>query len=111
MSVLISPPYNLIQGTLVKATIFAINSVGSATPSSLNSIGELAQVPPLKPPSSPARNVGTTQTSLMVNYAILTGIYTGGSTVLSLNLQWDSGTSGATWKTLIGFSPYSTTQT
>lgn len=33
----------------------------------------------------------------------------GGSTILSLNLQWDQGTAGVTWVTLIGESPYSTT--
>jgi len=35
---------------LIKATVYAINIVGSGTPSSFNSNGELAQVPPLKPP-------------------------------------------------------------
>ena len=34
----------------------------------------------------------------------------GGSTILSLNLQWDAATGGATWATLIGESPYSTTE-
>ena len=47
----------------------------------------------------------------MVDYAMLNSIYTGGSTIFSLNLQWDSGSSGASWTTLIGFSPYSTTST
>ena len=89
MSVLIAAPYSLPQGQLIKVTAYAINSVGSGTPSALNSVGELAQVPPLKPPTPPTRNSGTTQYSIMVDYAILTGTYTGGSTVLSLNLQWD----------------------
>ena len=42
---------------------------------------------------------------------MLTGAYTGGSTILSLNLQWDQGTSGASWTTIIGVAPFSTTQT
>ncbi len=46
-----------------------------------------------------------------VDYPILTSTATGGSTILSVQLQWDAGSSGASWTTLIGFSPYSTTQT
>jgi hypothetical protein len=42
---------------------------------------------------------------------MLTGIQTGGSTIISLNLQWDKGSSGANWTTLIGENPYSTTLT
>lgn len=40
---------------------------------------------------------------------MLTGDNTGGSTILSLQLQWDQGSSGAQWLTLLGFSPYTTT--
>ncbi len=37
------------------------------------------------------------------------GLQDGGSTILSLNLQWDQGLGGATQVTLIGESPHSTT--
>jgi hypothetical protein len=37
------------------------------------------------------------------------GYEDGGSTVLSLNLQWDQGTAGASWVTLLGESPHATT--
>jgi len=39
------------------------------------------------------------------------GDLTGGSLITSLNLQWDQGTSGAQWSTLIGELPDSTTTT
>ena len=42
---------------------------------------------------------------------MLEGDLTGGSLVLSLQLQWDSGSGGETWTTLIGESPYATTTT
>lgn len=42
---------------------------------------------------------------------MLTGVKTGGSTILSLQLQWDAGSSGATWTTLLGENPMSTTTT
>ena len=35
----------------------------------------------------------------------------GGSTILSYNLQWDSGTNGVTWTNIIGYSPASTVTT
>ena len=39
---------------------------------------------------------------------MLTGLFTGGSTIVSLQLQWDMGTSGTQWSTLLGFSPFTT---
>jgi hypothetical protein len=42
---------------------------------------------------------------------MLQGDFTGGSNILSLHLQWDKGTAGETWITLIGESPYSTSST
>ena len=47
----------------------------------------------------------------MVDYPMLVGDYTGGSTIISLQLQWDQGTNGASWATLLGFSPFTTTST
>ena len=44
-----------------------------------------------------------------MEYPNLVGDYTGGNQIISLQLQWDSGTGGETWTTLIGASPYSTT--
>ena len=109
MSVLTFSPFSLSLGALIQATVFATNSLGKGTPSSLNTAGVLAQGAPFQPPSAPTKNPATTSASISVDYAMLTGASTGGSTILSLNLQWDAGTSGARWTTLIGQSPYSTT--
>jgi hypothetical protein len=75
----------------------------------LNSAGVLAQTEPLTP-ATPTRNSGSDQTILVVDYpfTVTTVWEDGGSTLLSLNLQWDQGTAGVTWVTLIGESPYST---
>jgi hypothetical protein len=39
---------------------------------------------------------------------MLAGEFTGGSSIVSLQLQWDQGTRGASWSTLLGFSPFTT---
>jgi len=108
MSTITSSPFSLAQNTLIQARISAINSIGTGTPSSLNSEGTLAQLAPHKPPEMPFRHESTTKEALVVNYPTLIDNFTGGSTILSLNLQWDFGTSGAEWRTLIGESPYNT---
>jgi hypothetical protein len=58
--------------------------IGGGIPSTLNSIGELAQVAPKKPPQTPIRNGDTSESILKVDYPMLTGVYTGGSTIVSL---------------------------
>ena len=89
----------------------AINSLGEGPFSSLNTDGILAQTVPHQPPTAPSRNSGTSVSTLIIDYPTLTGEYTGGSTILSLHLQWDKGTGGETWTTLIGDNPYSTSVT
>ena len=42
-----------------------------------------------------------------MTYSLLSGEYTGGSEIVSLHLEWDQGSSGSYWQTLIGFSPFS----
>lgn len=86
----------------------AFNIIGGSIESTLNSYGELAQVAPKKPPTSPNRNADTSESILKVDYPMPIGEFTGGSTILSLQLQWDLGTSGAQWSTLLGFSPFTT---
>jgi hypothetical protein len=43
-----------------------------------------------------------------VDYEIPIGETTGGGDITSLHLQWDKGTSGVEWDTLIGEFPYTT---
>jgi len=84
MQILTSAPYSLTQGTLIRATVRAYNVIGGSIGSTLNSFGELAQVAPKKPPTTPQRNDDTSESILKVDYAMLTGEYTGGSTILTL---------------------------
>ena len=56
--------------------------------------------------AAPTRGAATTTSALDVQWtAITTSPQDGGSTILSYNLQWDSGTNGATWTDLIGNAP------
>jgi hypothetical protein len=65
---------------------------------------------PHKPPTVPSRNSATTKSQLRVDYAPLIGTTTGGSTITSLHLQWDQGSGGESWYTLIGEVLPSTSQ-
>jgi len=117
MSVLTAPagPFALPLGRLIQAKVAARNSVGLGAYSALNTAGVLAQTAPLKPASPPQRNAASTQYALVLDYPFAVtpgppaGYEDGDSTILSLNLQWDRGTAGATWATLLGESPHSTT--
>jgi len=56
--------------------------------------------------SAPTRGADTLSNRIHVEWAALsTSPANGGSSVLSYNLQWDSGTNGATWTNLIGLAP------
>lgn len=48
---------------------------------------------------------------MQVNWLQLVSPANGGSPIISYLLQWDQGTNGASWSTLVGLSPYSTTTT
>lgn len=111
MQILVASPYSLAQGTLIRASVRAYNVIGGSIESTLNAFGELAQVPPKQPASAPLRNSDTSESLLKVDYPMVTGLLTGGSTIFSLQLQWDQGTSGASWYTLLGFSPFTVTTT
>jgi hypothetical protein len=102
-----SGPFSLPLGTLIVAKVAPRNSIGLGAYSSLNTAGILAQTAPLTP-DSPTRNAASDQSTIIVNYPYSSD-NDGGSTILSLNLQWDGATGGVTWTTLIGESPYSTT--
>ena len=111
METLTSDPFNIQQGDLIKIRVSAQNSLGFSIPSTLNTVGVTAKVQPHKPPTAPQRGVGTSPLQLVVDYAMLTGVFTGNSEITSLQLQWDKGTSGLEWVTLVGDFPYTTSTT
>jgi hypothetical protein len=118
MSVLVDAAgtFRLPLGRLIQAKVSAQNLIGSSTYSALNTAGVVSQTEPLKP-VAPTRDGASNQIQLVVNYAFSTneaapaGLEDGGSTIISLNLQWDQGTAGASWVSLIGEYPYATTST
>mmetsp|Transcript_9442 Transcript_9442/g.8983 ORF Transcript_9442/g.8983 Transcript_9442/m.8983 type:complete len:215 (+) Transcript_9442:523-1167(+) len=62
--------------------------------------------------TAPARGANTDETQIHITWADFDSAPgNGGATLSSYHLQWDSGTSGVTWTTLIGLSPYSTALT
>ena len=106
LSVLTSSPFSLVQGTTIIVKVEPVNIIGTGT-SNQNTLGALIEVPPLKPSSVPLRiNSLSTKTAIAVSYQALTGTNTGGSPILSYELQWDQGT--GTWASLVGYNPYST---
>ena len=111
METLTSDPFNIQQGDLIKIRVSAQNSLGFSIPSTLNTVGVTAKVQPHKPPTVPQRGVGTSPLQLVVDYAMLTGVFTGNSEITSLQMQWDKGTSGLEWVTLVGDFPYTTSTT
>ena len=83
------------------ATVEALNVVGYSMPSITNTVGASVRTEPHMPSLGPQRNdAGTTDTQIKVDFANLVDPDNGGSTVLSLNLQWDKGT--GVWVSLIG---------
>ena len=86
MSVLTSAPFMLPQDRLIQARVKASNSLGDGAYSTVNTAGILAMVLPHKPPLAPSRKTSTTTSQLVVEYPNLSGDYTGGNQIVSLQL-------------------------
>lgn len=107
LTTLTAIPFSLLEGDLVKVEVASINAIGTGLLSNANTAGALIEVVPAKPPVPPIRDALTTQSSITVDYTVLTGFATGGTPILTYSLEWDAGTNGVTWTVLIGDSPYS----
>lgn len=88
--------FGLDQGDLVKVKVTASNAIGAGPQSTENSSGALIEVVPHTPTVGPSRNSATTTTSITVDWQSLTGLQTGGSTILSYELSYDQATSSFT---------------
>lgn len=62
MSIITSNVLNLEEGDLIQILASAFNGIGYSELSDPNTSGQLAQVPPKKPPQPPTRNVITSRT-------------------------------------------------
>lgn len=92
MSILRAAPYSLAYGNSVIAQVRSHNSRGwsSLSPDS-TTVATVATEPTQM--ASPAKGSSTSESQIQVTWtALSTALTTGGSTVLSYNLQWDSGT-------------------
>jgi hypothetical protein len=96
---------------LIQIRVSAYNSLGFGVPSLLNIEGVTVIDTPHQPLTSPLRNEGSSPYQLVVHYPNLEDELNGGSEVTSLHLQWDMGTSGSEWQTLIGEVPFTTSDT
>jgi hypothetical protein len=80
---------NLQQGDLIVATVTATNAFGTSTVSAVNTAGALIETVPHQHASAPTRGSLTYETQIHLEYAVLTGGETGGSTITSYVVLWD----------------------
>lgn len=87
--------FNLEQGQLVVAQVAAFNDKGQGNFSGTNIIGALVEVLPSAPIYAPTRGELTDQTKIDVRWEFLIGeAQTGGSEIISYELQTDDGLGG-----------------
>ena len=87
MTTLTSLPYALTQGTQIQATVRAMNEIGWGLVSDPNTVGATVASVPHKPPTPPTM-VSQSSTAIIVNMPSVTLTETGGSSILSYNLQF-----------------------
>ena len=92
---LMANPFDLLQGDLVVAKITATNTYGTSAESVLNTEGALIEVVPHKPPTIPRKGWATNENVIEIFYDALTGVKTGGSSILSYVVLWDQGLGGS----------------
>ena len=105
MNTLIASPFSLVRGDLIVAQITASNVIGTGS-SSENTSGVTILTVPDAPTLTPTRGSLTNKNQIEVIYSFSSTL-NGGSTVTSLNLWWNRGSSDNTWESLTGYSPVS----
>lgn len=106
-------PYTLAQGTLIEIKVAALNSNGWSSFSSDSTGSALVEYKPTVS-TAPTEDAATDDTQLIVDYAELTGVATGGSSILEYELSWDNASGGASWavvKSETSSFTYTSTQT
>jgi hypothetical protein len=103
MSSLTAAPHSLVRGNLVVVRVTVTNSIGTSATSTPNSGGATIMTVPDVPGTASRDGAGTTDTQITVNFPVPS--QDGGSPLLSLELQWDAGSTGGTWTSLTGLAP------
>lgn len=111
MTVLLASPYSLPAGNTIIAQVEAHNAYGYSTTGAANSVGITASTTPDAMNLPTMNNSTTTTSSIVLDWIAQTTAEGGYATVTSYNLYWDSGTSGATWTSLVGEAIVSTATT
>ena len=101
-------PFQLVAGSNVIAKVAAHNQNGWSDYSEPNTVGAQIETVPFKL-DAPTRDPTTTTFQIVVDW--LPPSNDGYSEIISYNLQWDSGTDGATWTNLIGYNTESLAMT
>ena len=101
MTVFASSPYSLSPNTLIEAHVLAQNVNGWSDQSVDSSGSAIAQTTPLVM-NDPTRDILTTTSQIVVDWAALTLAQSGYSAVTSYNLMWDAGTNAGQWYSLLG---------
>ena len=109
---LLLDPFLLTQGDYVKAKFQVKNEIdwSDFSPEVSDGNAVTVQVVPHKP-TSPRSSTGTSSSQVVVEWDTISSPENGGSDITSYNLQFDQGTSGATWQSLIGYPTESTALT
>lgn len=107
MTGLQASPLSLVRGALVVARLRATNAVGSS-PFSDDSViaGKTyadVRTVPITPTAGPSRGPGTTTTSIEAVIVAMTGADSGGSAILSYNIEYADASSGP-WIELQGLT-------
>jgi hypothetical protein len=88
----------------VKAIVKAANINGFGPFSQANTSGALVEYPPIQM-TAPTSGLNTNEQQIEVDWTALTGSATGGATITSYNLQYDSGSNGVSWSDVVGAIP------
>lgn len=105
MSALRGTTYNLSFNDLVQAKVQARNQYGWSKLSDSNLEGAHIQNEPEKVINLTENNDLTSELKLVFSWSeLITQQQTGGVSILSYNVQWDTGTNGRFWSNLAGYS-------
>jgi len=91
-------PYSMVLNDVITAKVRSHNLLGwSLAYSSPTTAGGQVKTEPLQPPTAPTEGSATDDNQIQVEWAALTGDYTGQDDILFYEVQWDAGSNGQNW--------------
>ena len=110
MSLLVNLPLLMLQGDLITLRVRAYNKIGWSAYSDSNTSGVKAEEKPSTPVASPIL-ISQAESTITLEMPEITGQSTGGSEILSYNLQYNGGGANSNFISLIGEVPDSLLRT